>query len=230
MFSGCLKTFSSSRPRPAERSSLLVRHPAVALCHLHAQVWERSGRAAQPEPVFGHASAVQHRGPGERLAQLPQVWQIPNRLFGTLRSPFLCETWSPMGCGEGFPFSLQVRGHGTQVEFVSSVCRMRCRSWSSTCPASAKLPWWRRTFSPAGTRTWRAAASSVTTRCSPRRSTTTCTPTSLTSAPSPSSAPSSPWWDTTTSLWEFDFLGRRFPSFQGKPSSSWDYHNNAFYS
>lgn len=71
-------------PRFAERSSLLVGHPAVALCRLHAQMWEWSGGAAQPEPVPGYTSAVQHRGPGEGLAQLPQMRQIPCGMFGRL--------------------------------------------------------------------------------------------------------------------------------------------------
>lgn len=45
-------------PRFAERSSLLVSHPAAALCRLHAQMRERPGWAAQPEPVLGYTSAV----------------------------------------------------------------------------------------------------------------------------------------------------------------------------
>ena len=78
--------------------------------------------------------------------------------------------------------------------------RTRCRSWSSTLRDTAKPPWWRQTFRPAGTKMWRAAASSATTPCSPTRSTRTCTPTSLCSAPSPCSAPFSLWWASHSSV------------------------------
>ena len=71
--------------RSEERPSLLGGHPAPAVCRLHAQVWQRAGGASQPAPVPGYASPLQHRGPGEGLAQLPQVWgdgQVPHGLHG----------------------------------------------------------------------------------------------------------------------------------------------------
>lgn len=76
-------------PRFAERSSLLVGHPAFALCRLHAKMWEWSSWAAQPESVSGYTSAMQYRGPGKRLAQLPHMWQIPCGLPGTQQHALL---------------------------------------------------------------------------------------------------------------------------------------------
>lgn len=73
---------------------MLVGHPAVALRHLYAQMRERPSRAAQQELVFGDPEALQYRGPGERLAQLPQMRQIPRGLFGMLDRSFTAP------CGE----------------------------------------------------------------------------------------------------------------------------------
>lgn len=68
--------------RFAQRSTLLVCHPAASLRRLHAQMREWASGAAQPEPVRGHTAAMQHRGPGERLAQLPQVRPVSRGLLG----------------------------------------------------------------------------------------------------------------------------------------------------
>ncbi|XP_036764956.2 protein smoothened isoform X3 [Manis pentadactyla] len=69
--------------------------------------------------------------------------------------------------------------------------QMRCRTSNSTVRASVRLPWFGPTTPRAGTRMWRAVASSARTRSSLRPSTRTCTATLQLSGLSRASARSS---------------------------------------